>query len=73
MVTNLARIASPRSVWMIHRVASSSHTRSVIWVENNALSYSPNVVAIRFAWAWISGANTYFIVGMCPVSSSSGR
>ena len=40
---------------------------------NSALSYSPKWVAMRFACAWISGAYTYFIVGMCPVSSSSGR
>lgn len=28
---------------------------------------------MRFAWPKISGANTYFWLGMCPVSSSSGR
>ena len=71
--TKRARIASPRSVWMIQRDEGSSHSSVVTLVENSARSRSPKVSAILSACRQISGANTYFMVGRVPTSSTSGR
>ena len=70
--TNCAVSRSPRLVEITQR-AASSQASPVTSVWNSASSYRPNCLPMRWQCARISGPCTYFSVGMCPVSSSSGR
>ena len=67
-------IRSPRSVWIIQpRRRRRPTSGDVDRGGEHRLVVEAEVVAMRFACPKISGASTYFCVGMCPVSSSSGR
>jgi hypothetical protein len=57
---------------MTQSVRASSQLSPVTSVWNSTSSYRPNRSPMRWQWARISGPCTYFSVGMCPVSSSSG-
>ena len=70
--TNWAVSRSPRLVSMTQRARASSQLSPVTSVWNSASSYRPNCLPMRWQCARISGPCTYFSVGMCPVSSSSG-
>jgi len=71
--TNWAVSRSPRLVSMTQRPSASSQLSPVTSVWNSTSEYRPNWLPMRRQWARISGPCTYFSVGMCPVSSSSGR
>ena len=57
---------------MIQRAPASSQLSPVTSVWNSTSEYRPNCSPMRWQCARISGPCTYFSVGMCPVSSSSG-
>ena len=65
-------MSSPRLVLMRQRSIFSSQAalRTSVW--NRAFSSSLYLSTILRQWAWISMPSAYFLLGMYPVSSSSG-